>query len=237
VLLVDAGTSYIKILDTAAPSGTLKIIPLAELKTLGGIKADYVTGHNASLFTSAKFVNELVALARGAKASIKEKDFTILDIGSRDMKIVTFSEGEFEKCDWNTSCGAMIGFTMELIMKYFGRTPSDLKDTDRSFDITCGLLGITKFFDNISKDTSIEEGLSALINGLSKFTWQFAGKPQKLYLSGGLSDNKIFLAHLKKLVPELIPLGRTVLIEGLCEMSRTNTGAKDERTLDSTTRN
>jgi activator of 2-hydroxyglutaryl-CoA dehydratase len=231
LLLVDAGTSYIKIFDPS--SSELRIIPLAEFKDHGTVKADYVTGHNSALFSNAKFVNELVALARGAKAVIREKDLTILDIGSRDMKLVEFSEGEFERCDWNTSCGAMIGFTMELIMKYFNKQPDELKDTDMSFDITCGLLGITKFFDNISKTTSIEEGLSALVNGLSKFTWQFAGKPQKLYLSGGLSDNKIFLNHLGKLVPELIPLGRTVLIEGLKDMQKTSNGVKDERALDS----
>ena len=213
MLLVDAGTSYIKILDS--DSGEFKILSLAEFKDHPVIKANYVTGHNSNLFSDAIFVNELVALAKGAKRIIPEKDFTILDIGSRDMKLVKFSEGEFEKCDWNTSCGAMIGFTMELIMKYFNKAPEDIKDTDMCFDITCGLLGITKFFDNISKTTTIEEGLSALINGLSKFTWQFAGKPQKLYLSGGLSENKIFLNHLQKLVPDLKSLGRTVLIEGL----------------------
>ena len=93
------------------------------------------------------FINELVALAEGAKSLCKETDLTILDIGSRDMKLVTFKSGRFDKCDWNTSCGAMVGFTIELIMKYFNKTPADLRVTDRHFDITCGLLGITKFFD------------------------------------------------------------------------------------------
>ncbi len=235
MLLIDAGTSYIKVLDTV--SGELKIMALAELKDHPIIKADYVTGHNSSLFTGSIFVNELVALARGAQVVIPEKDFTILDVGSRDMKLVGFTNGGFEKCDWNTSCGAMIGFTMELIMKYFNKTSNDIKDTDMSFDITCGLLGITKFFDNISRTTSIEEGLSALINGLAKFTWQFAGKPQRLYLSGGLSENKIFIGHLKKLVPELIPLGRTVLLDGLNDMSKKSIGVNNERTADSATCN
>ncbi|MCX6113565.1 MAG: ATPase [Proteobacteria bacterium] len=235
MLLADAGTSYIKILDS--DSGKLKILSLAEFKDHPVLKANYVTGHNSNLFTEAIFVNELVALARGAKVIIPEKDFTILDIGSRDMKLVKFSDDEFEKCDWNTSCGAMIGFTMELLMKYFNKKPEDIKDTNISFDITCGLLGITKFFDNISKTTSIEEGLSALINGLSKFTWQFAGKPQKLYLSGGISENKVFLNHLQKLVPNLKSLGRTVLIEGLRDIDKKSSGVKNERTFDSVTGN
>ncbi|MEI6092562.1 MAG: ATPase [bacterium] len=227
MLLVDAGTSYIKIFDTEKDQ--LKILSLAELKANDQLKADYATGHNANLFTEATFVNELVALAKGAKSIVSDKDFTILDIGSRDMKLVKFHNGEFEKCDWNTSCGAMIGFTMELIMKYFNKDPDKICDTEMSFDITCGLLGITKFFDNISKTTSIDEGLSALINGLAKFTWQFAGKPEKLYLSGGLSENKIFISHMQKLVKELKSLGRTVLIEGL-----KNPELKNERTINST---
>lgn len=224
MLLVDAGTSYIKILDTS--TNELKIFSLADFKEHSQLKADYATGHNANLFTQAKFINELVALAKGAKVIIKEQNFIILDIGSRDMKLVRFHDGEFEKCDWNTSCGAMIGFTIELIMKYFNKDPEKICDTEMSFDITCGLLGITKFFDNISKTTSIDEGVSALINGLAKFTWQFAGKPEKLYLSGGLSDNKIFLSHMRKLVKELIPLGRTVLIEGLKDIDKKHIGAE-----------
>lgn len=217
MLLIDAGTSYIKTYDTT--TGKTNVLHITDYAKNNLGKPNYTTGHNTALVGQGIFVNELVALAEGAKSICKNKDFNILDIGSRDMKLVSFKSGNFDKCDWNTSCGAMIGFTIELIMKYFNKTPDDLKVTDRHFDITCGLLGITKFFDQISKDASIEEGLSSLINGMARFSWQFAGKPESLYLSGGLSENMVFVESLKKLIPDLKPVGRFVLIEGLKKMS------------------
>ncbi len=213
MFLIDAGSSYIKTYDTI--TGKTSVLHITEFGKQELPHPGYTTGHNAALIGKGSFVNELVALAEGAKSLCKSPEFTILDIGSRDMKLVSFKSGRFDKCDWNTSCGAMVGFTIELMMKYFNKTPQDLRVTDKHFDITCGLLGITKFFDHISRDSSIEEGLSSLINGMARFSWQFAAKPNTLYLSGGLSENMVFVESLKKLVPDLRPLGRFVLIEGL----------------------
>ena len=213
MLLADAGTSYIKTFDTV--TGITSVLPITEFKNTSLSRPDHTTGHNAALIGKSNFTNELVALAEGAKKLCGNNDFTILDIGSRDMKLVRFKAGEFDACDWNTSCGAMIGFTIELIMRYFNKSPQDLRASEKHIDITCGLLGLTKFFDEISKDATIEDGISSLINGMARFSWQFAGKPNSLYLSGGLSENMVFVESLRKLVPDLKPLGRFVLIEGL----------------------
>jgi activator of 2-hydroxyglutaryl-CoA dehydratase len=213
LLLIDAGTSYIKILDTK--KNKLDIFTLNSTQKLKELRPQIVTGHNSGLFPKAENINELVALAKGASVIINKGSFTVLDIGSRDMKLVRFIDNKFDNCEWNTSCGAMIGFTIDLMCKYFSKNPKELPLTNKKFDITCGLLGITKFFDNISSKMSVEEGLSALINGLAKFAWQFAGEPSDVYLSGGLSENPVFIKALRKLCPELKPLGRTVLLEGL----------------------
>ncbi len=213
MLLIDAGTSYIKTLETN--SGETHIFPVREKKRYCHLTPTMVTGHNSGIFKNVKKTSELVALTDGIRSITKESSFTVLDIGSRDMKLVTFVDGNFEKCDWNTSCGAMIGFTIELMMKYFGKEPKDLPETSKSLDITCGLLGITKFFDGISNDETIEENLSALINGMANYAWHFAEKPKSLYLSGGLSENQIFIYHLRKLVNDLTPVGRFALLDGL----------------------
>ena len=213
MLLIDAGTSYIKVLED--DSNKLSIYPIVEKELYCNLRPDVITGHNSALFPNTKKVSELLALAHGTKKIIKEDSFTVLDVGSRDMKLVSYKNGEFDKCDWNTSCGAMIGFTIELITKYFDRTHIELPNTKKTLDITCGLLGITKFFDGISKNESIDENLSALINGMASYAWHFSGKPSSLYLSGGLCDNRTFVQHLNKLVPQLHTLGRKVLLEGL----------------------
>jgi len=213
LFLIDAGTSYIKTLDTS--SGEKRIFPVTDRSSYIELKPEIVTGHNASLFKGSKKVSELVALAEGIRTISKEANFIVLDIGSRDMKLVSFYENNFERCDWNTSCGAMIGFTIELMIKYFNKELKNIPDTDKKLDITCGLLGITKFFDGISKQETIEENLSALMNGMAHYAWHFSGKPDRLYLSGGLTQNDVFTKHMKKLIKELIILDRFTLLEGL----------------------
>jgi activator of 2-hydroxyglutaryl-CoA dehydratase len=218
LLLIDAGTSYIKILETK--TNKFKAIPLSKFNFEKIKKPKLITGHSFNFFPKVKKINELVALSEGGKKLINNKNYILLDIGSRDMKLIKNKNKQFEKCDWNTTCGAMVGFTIDLIMKYFNKKPSDLPKTKKCFDITCGLLGITNFFDLISKNTSIEEGMSALINGMARFAWNFAGRPNEIYLSGGLSENEIFLYHLKKYSKKLHPLGRYVLLNGLNEISK-----------------
>lgn len=213
MFLIDAGTSYIKTLDTA--SGKKQILSVTDRDSYLNLKPEITTGHNASLFKESKKVSELVALAEGIRSISKEANFIVLDIGSRDMKLVSFYENNFEKCDWNTSCGAMIGFTIELMIKYFNKDLKNIPDTDKKLDITCGLLGITKFFDGISKQETVEENLSALMNGMAHYAWHFSGKPDRLYLSGGLTQNDVFINHMKKLIKDLIILDRFTLLEGL----------------------
>ncbi len=213
MLLIDAGTSYIKALDT--DSGEKEIFSVTDRNSFLNLKPEITTGHNSSLFKESKKVSELVALAEGIRSISKEANFIVLDIGSRDMKLVSFYENNFEKCDWNTSCGAMIGFTIELMIKYFNKDLKNIPDTDKKLDITCGLLGITKFFDGISKQETIEENLSALMNGMAHYAWHFSGKPDRLYLSGGLTQNDVFINHMKKLIKDLIILDRFTLLEGL----------------------
>ena len=141
MLLIDAGTSYIKTLDTS--SGETNIYPFRKKHLYNHLSPSMTTGHNAGIYKNAKKTSELVALAEGVRSIADKNSFTVLDIGSRDMKLVSFTSGNFEKCDWNTSCGAMIGFTIELMMKHFDKTSNDLPETDKSLDITCGLLGLS----------------------------------------------------------------------------------------------
>lgn len=229
--LIDAGTSYIKIQDDKEQS----VINISKISTNEFKNIGLITGHNAKLFNvpENKVVNELIALSAGAKKLIGKTDFVIVDIGSRDVKLIEYSHGQFSRCDWNTSCGAMIGFTIELMMKYFDKGNTKLPDTNKIYDVTCGLLGITKFFDSIGDRNNIDEALSALIAGFARFVWQFAGKPKKLYLSGGLTEHQAFIMHIQKFSTELFPLGRFVLLNGLEEIF--NSRSDNERNSDSIT--
>ena len=85
---IDAGTTWSKILEIT-PFGERKysIYPTSEARKFE-IKYEKMTGHTSDK-NSALYVNEVVALAMGAKAHL-ENNFIALDLGSRDIKWIKY---------------------------------------------------------------------------------------------------------------------------------------------------
>lgn len=214
MLLVDAGTSYLKIYNKE--DNSYKIIKLIDIDKINKENFILSTGHNKNIFYNSKKFNELVCLSKGVMQISTEKSFSIIDIGSRDIKQIEFNNNKFVKCDWNSSCGAMIGFTLELLANYFNINYNNLEMVDKSIDITCGLLGVSNFFDLITKNNhNIDFAMSALMHGVAKYIYNFCDKENFLYISGGLSENKLFINYLSQYHKNIEPVGRFVLIEGL----------------------
>ena len=88
MLLADLGTSYCKFLDTSAASDPW-LVPTHELDK--SLRVDLATGHNGRRH-AVSYVNELTALARGGEALIERDAWTLLDCGSRDIKIYSLRE-------------------------------------------------------------------------------------------------------------------------------------------------
>ena len=128
--------------------------------------------------------------------------------------------------DWNTECGASMGFTIELLEKYYSLNCEELEVPAASFPLTCGVLGMSHIFDAVVNGESEAEAVARFIKGVARNAYHFAGKPETLYLSGGLCDNSLFV---RSFPCRLIPLGRYVLLEGLRGSSRLIT-SHDTRT-------
>jgi activator of 2-hydroxyglutaryl-CoA dehydratase len=208
MLLADFGTSYCKLLDTAQNVGP-KIILSRELPR--DVQVDLGTGHNAKR-RSKQTVNELTALAKGGKRLITEPDFVLLDCGSRDIKFVRFKNGEMADMGWNAECGASMGFTIELLAQYYRLDYASVPVPESGFSVTCGVLGLSSIFDAVASGSSELEAAAKFVRGIARNAFRFAGSPEKLYLSGGLCENPLFVACLPC---EVVPLGRFVLLAGL----------------------
>jgi activator of 2-hydroxyglutaryl-CoA dehydratase len=176
-----------------------------------GLKADIACGHNCRHKAKLE-VNELVAMAKGARILIEDESFVLIDVGSRDIKSVTFRNGEYAGCDWNYTCGAMAGFTVELLGNYFSIDYNGLDVAEEHLPVTCGVLGMGALFDKIAEGLRPERAVAMLIKGLAKNVHNFAGRAEKMYLSGGLCENKLFVDSFPC---EVVPLGRYVQVEGL----------------------
>jgi activator of 2-hydroxyglutaryl-CoA dehydratase len=214
MILGDFGTSYSKFLDLSAAPPEPYIVPSKELTP--GHRVALATGHNGKRF-SDRYVNELTVLARGGENLIKEKDFVLLDCGSRDIKFIQYIDGRLNDMGWNSECGASMGFTIELLARYYDLDYSRLPVPDRPFSVTCGVLGMSRIFDAVVSGTSDSEAVARFVKGIAINAYRFAGSPSRLYLSGGLCDNPLFL---KSFPGEVIPLGRFVLLKGLESIAR-----------------
>jgi len=209
MLLADFGTSYCKFVDISSNS-SYQLIPTRGIdrKTM---RVDVATGHNGKRYSSL-YVNELTALARGGEVLISEKDFTLLDCGSRDLKYVRYENGRIKDMGWNSECGASMGFTIELLKRYYDIDFSELAVPQKSFSVTCGVLGISHIFDAVVNGETETEAVAMFVKGIALNAYDFAGKPEKIYLSGGLCKNPLFVASFPC---EIVTLGRFVLLEGL----------------------
>ncbi len=208
MLLADFGTSYCKVLDTTTDAAP-RILATRDLDK--SFMADLATGHNARR-RSKKSLNELTALARGGKRLIAEPDFVLLDCGSRDIKFIRYKNHEVADMGWNAECGASMGFTIELLSKYYEINYENVPVPDSGFSITCGVLGMSHIFDAVVTGSSETEAVAKFVRGIARNAYRFAGTPDRLYLSGGLCSNPLFTGSFPC---ELIPLGRFVLLEGL----------------------
>jgi len=207
MLLADMGTQYTKIFDSA--TGEYRIIKSIDWPD--ELKADIACGHNCKHKTKME-VNELVAMAKGAENLIDDESFVLVDVGSRDIKSVTFKNGEYAGCDWNYMCGAMAGFMVELLGNYFNIDYNSLDVAQEHIPVMCGVLGMGALFDKISDGLSPEQAVAMFIKGLARNIHNFAKRAERMYLSGGLCEDKLFINSFPC---EVVLLGRYVQIEGL----------------------
>ncbi len=210
-IIADCGSSWSKIRNLEV-NETI-IAPTRQLLADESIRFDVATGHLGKS-RAERYENELVALAQGSMKLVNEDDFTVVDIGSRDTKYVRFTGRKLDKLDWNQACGATTGFTLELLAKYYDVDFSKLPVSEQRLPVTCGVFAIEKIFDTLIHGGSAEDALAAFVHGIAFNVHSFAGKPERLYVSGGLCANRCFMDSLWRYC-EPIPLGREVLLEGL----------------------
>ncbi len=190
-------------------------------KLFGNIDVSFegATGHMVKkrVKPQGKYENELMALAYGSKKILSEeelKDATVVDLGSRDIKWVKFKNNKYKELDWNGNCGSVTGATVEMLCKFYNIDPCLIAPQKEKIPVVCGVFAMEKIMDDISADIPADIAIAKYIHGIAYNTWNFARKPNKIYLSGGFCMNKCFIESLK-FYCEVVPIGRFLLLEGL----------------------
>lgn len=221
-LYLDAGTTYSKIISTDEKVENLSPVKIRENMNYYLLESRQLKQFNLKIKSACGHMtgsdiheNEIIALAKGARKYVDD-NATILDLGSRDAKWIAFKDGKFHDMDWNTSCASSTGATVEMLLKFYDLEVSDLEFKPEKFNITCGIFGLEKIMDSISKGEKSSDAVSKFVHGLAYNAWNFAKKPQKLYLSGGFCENKCLVDSIKNYCDVML-LGRFILCEGLID--------------------
>jgi activator of 2-hydroxyglutaryl-CoA dehydratase len=199
-------------------SRKVKVIPTKEVIRDRSLTFKAATGH-LGRSRAEIYENELVVLSLGGLLLVDEEEFVLVDVGARDTKLCQFRSGKPVRLDWNQACGAATGFTLELLGRYYEIDYTTLPATHRRANVTCGVFGLEKVFDSIIRGSSIEEAVASFVHGVAYNVYTFAGKPRRIYLSGGLCLNRCFVESLN-FYCDVIELGRNVLLWGLVESIR-----------------
>lgn len=210
-IYIDAGTTWTKILKVESDNRRYEVILTSKLKELN-LKFNKCTGHSL-IKKEGIYENEVVALAMGAKKYL-EDGYTVLDLGSRDIKYVNFENKKFKDMDWNSSCAAATGATIEMLLKFYDLKISDLVFTKEKYSITCGIFGLERIMDDISQGVEAKIAVSKFIHGIAFNAYTFTKNPEKICVSGGFCENKCFIESLSQYC-KVVPLGRFILAEGL----------------------
>jgi len=211
MLIADCGSTWTKILETA--TGEVEIISTRELVRRGDLFFEVATGHSGKNRCGI-YRNELIALAQGSLALVGDEDFSVVDVGGRDVKFIRFAGRKVKKLDWNLACGSSTGATIELLGNYYEVDFDGLPPSGRWINVTCGVFGMEKVLEHVSTGTPPEEAVAMFLHGMVRNVFDFSGRPEHLYLSGGFCENECFLKTMEKYCG-VTPLGRTVPLEGL----------------------
>jgi len=209
--IADCGSTWTKILDLE--SDLLEIIPTKELVKRTDAFFEVATGHSGRSRCS-RYKNELIALAEGGLKLVPDDDFSLIDVGGRDIKFVRFAGRKVDKLDWNLACGSTTGATVELLGGYYDIDFESLEPAEKWINVTCGVFGMERVLEHISTGTQPEESVAMFLHGVVRNVYDFAGRPRRLFLSGGFCENHCFLRTIEKYC-SIEALGRTVPLEGL----------------------
>jgi len=163
-------------------------------------------GRNNVNISHAKIINEIKAHYLGVLFQFNNlKDFTILDIGGQDTKVIKVKDGYIEDFVMNDKCAASTGRYLENMANVLGVTLEYLYNQIKSpviLNSTCAIFGESEVIGKIAEGKKISSICAGINLSLAK---RIAPMINKLYsdiivLTGGVAKNKGIIHFLKKIV-------------------------------------
>ncbi len=182
---------------------------LSWIKSLGYSKDDYkvtATGYGrVSVPYADSVITEITCHAKGA-AYLFGDDFTVIDIGGQDTKIIIVKNGNVTDFIMNDKCSAGTGKFLEVMANRLGLTINEMFEYARAgkplkISSICTVFAESEIISLMGKGASREDIASGVVDSICTKVQSLAFKkrPAKLYvLTGGFCESEYTIQELKK---------------------------------------
>ncbi|MEK6576707.1 MAG: acyl-CoA dehydratase activase [Nitrospirota bacterium] len=147
-------------------------------------------GRNAAGINGADVIPEIKAHTRGAVYQTGFRDFTLLDIGGQDVKVMLVRDGRIEDFTMNDKCAASCGRYLENMATVLGVDIEELgrHHTDPvELDSTCAVFGESELIGKMTEGALIERLCAGVNMTILKRIMPMLNKhrSEKVVLAGG----------------------------------------------------
>lgn len=169
-------------------------------------------GRNLMSFSNATIISEIKAHFKGAEKATGEPDFTLIDIGGQDSKVILSKGGVLEDFVMNDKCAASTGRFAENACNVLGITLDELSDSScepANLSSTCAVFCESEIIGLMASGAEVHAIAAGVNKSIARRLYPLI-KPllsDKVYASGGVAENKSLIKFLSELLQrQIIPI-------------------------------
>lgn len=159
-------------------------------------------GRNNVNVNNAEVITELKAHTFGALWQTGLKDFTLLDIGGQDSKVISVKNGRMVDMVLNDKCAASCGRYLENMANVIGISIDEMKkyyNDPVELSSTCAVFGESELIGRISEGYAVHQLAAGVNYSLYKRIKPILARfpSDNLVLSGGVANNEALIHFIK----------------------------------------
>jgi predicted CoA-substrate-specific enzyme activase len=168
-------------------------------------------GRNMINFTNADIISEIKAHFKGAVYQTSLDNFTLIDIGGQDSKVISVKDGFIDDFSMNDKCAASTGRFIENTCNILDISIDDFSNCVKNpvkMNSTCAIFSESEVIGKIAEGFTIEEIAAGISESIAK---RFAPMVRKyrnteIFASGGVSQIYSIRYFLNKILDTQIKL-------------------------------
>ncbi|MCQ8213522.1 acyl-CoA dehydratase activase [Cetobacterium somerae] len=153
-----------------------------------------------------KTVTEITCHSKGAQYITQKKNFTVIDIGGQDTKIIEVFSGNVENFIMNDKCSAGTGRFIEVMANILGVKLNELYELasqGKKVEISsmCTVFAESEVISLMGRGTAKEDIACGIVDSVVNKVAGLASRSklaEEYFLSGGLCSSSYFIEELSK---------------------------------------